>query len=148
MSTPQQRLEADVKAAMKSGDKERLSVLRMLLTEVQNAALRGGEVDEAGFLALVRKSIKQREEATVQFRKGNRPELADQEEREAALLAEFLPAQVGEADIRAAITEILAQHQLASPAAMGALMKELKARFGATADGATLSRLAREALAG
>jgi uncharacterized protein YqeY len=132
--TPQQRIEADLKAAMKAGEKERLSTLRMLLTEVKNERIRrGAEVDEAGFASVVRKAIKQREEAAEQFRKGNRPELAGKEE--------------GEATVRAAIEALVAERGLSGPAAMGVVMKETLARLGSAADGATVSRIAREVLA-
>ena len=146
--TPQQRIEADVKAAMKAGEKEKLSTLRMLLTEIKNERIRrGGEVDEAGFVSLVRKAIKQREEAAAQYRNGHREELAAKEESEARLLATFLPAQVDEGQIRAAIAELVAARGLSGPAAIGPIMKELLGRFGSSADGATINRLAREALA-
>jgi uncharacterized protein YqeY len=145
---PQQRLETDVKEAMKAGDKERLSTLRMLLAAVQNEKIaRGSEVDDAAFASLTRKAIKQREEAAEQYRKGNRPELAEKEEREGKLLAAYLPAQADEGEIRAAIAALIAERGLSGNAAMGQIMKEMLARFGAAADGATVSRLAREALA-
>jgi uncharacterized protein YqeY len=147
MTTPQQRLESDLKAAMKAGEKERLSTLRMLLTEVKNERIRrGGEVDEATFAGLVRKAIKQREEAAEQYRRGQRPELADKEESEAGLLAAYLPAQADEATIRAAVAALVAERGLAGPAAMGTVMKEILAKLGAAADGATVSRIAREVL--
>ena len=147
-TTPQQRIEADVKTAMKAGDKEKLSTLRMLLTEIKNEKIRRlGEVDEAGFVSLVRKAIKQREEAAAQYKTGNRPELAAKEESEAKMLAEYLPAQVDEAQIRAAIQEVVDARGLSGPAAIGPIMKEMLARFGSAADGSTINRLAREALA-
>ncbi len=149
MTTPQQRIEAEVKAAMKAGEKERLGTLRMLLTEIKNERIRrGSEVDEAGFVSLVRKAIKQREESVAQFRKGNREELAAKEESEKAILEGFLPAQVDEAQIRAAVEEMVAAGGLSGPAAIGPIMKEMLARFGSSADGATINRIAREALAG
>jgi uncharacterized protein YqeY len=145
--TPQQRIEADVKAAMKAGEKEKLSTLRMLLTEIKNEKIRrGGDVDEDGFVSLVRKAIKQREEAATQYRQGGREELAAKEQSEAGLLTAYLPAQVDEAQIRAAIQEFVATQGLSGPAAMGQVMKEMKARFGTSADGATLNRVAREVL--
>jgi hypothetical protein len=147
-TTPQQRIEADVKSAMKSGDKERLSVLRMLLTEIKNERIRrSGEVDEAGFVSLVRKSIKQREDSVSQYRGGGREELAAKEEREAKMLAEYLPAQVDEAQIRSAVEAFVAEKQLSGPASIGPIMKEMLARFGSSADGATVNRIAREVLA-
>src|SRR5215470_10772103 len=110
---PQQRIETDVKTAMKSGEKERLSTLRMLLTEIKNERIRrGSEVDEAGFVSLVRKAIKQREESIAQFRKGQREELAAKEEAEGKILAGYLPAQVDEGQIRAAIEELVASRGL------------------------------------
>jgi hypothetical protein len=147
-TTPQQRIEGELKEAMKAGEKERVSTLRLLLTEIKNERIRrGGEVDEAGFVALVRKAIKQREEAAAQYRPGGRPELADKEEREARLLAVYLPAQVDEAQLRAAVEELVAARGLAGPAGIGPVMKEMLARFGASADGATINRIAREVLA-
>jgi uncharacterized protein YqeY len=148
-TTPQQRIEADVKTAMKSGDKERLSTLRMLLGELKNERIRRGtEVDEAGFISLVRKSIKQREESVSQYRAGHREELAAKEESEAKMLAEYLPAQVDEGQIRAAVQALVDERGLSGPAAIGPIMKEMLARFGSSADGATINRIAREALAG
>ncbi len=145
---PQQRIEADVKTAMKSGEKEKLSTLRMLLTEIKNERIRrGSEVDEAGFVSLVRKAIKQREEAASQYRNGGREELAAKEESERKILSAYLPAQVDEGQIRAAVEEIVAEKGLSGPAAMGPIMKEVLARFGSSADGATVNRIAREVLA-
>jgi hypothetical protein len=147
-TTPQQRIEADLKTAMKAGEKERLSTLRMLLTEVKNEKIRRmGEVDEAGFVSLVRKAIKQREEAAAQYKTGGREELAAKEESEAKMLAEYLPAQVDEGQIRAAIQEVVASRGLSGPAAIGPIMKEMLARFGSSADGSTINRIAREVLA-
>ncbi len=133
---------------MKASEKERVSTLRMLLTEVKNERIRrGAEVDEAGFGGLVRKSVKQREEAAEQYRKGGRPELADKEDAEAKLLTAYLPAEVDEAVLRAAIAALIAERGLAGPAATAPIVKEMMARFGAAAGGATISRLAREELA-
>jgi uncharacterized protein YqeY len=145
---PQARVESDLKAAMKAGEKERLSVLRLLLTEVKNERIRlRGEVDEAAFNALLRRAIKQREESSAQYRKGNRPDLAGKEESEAALLAAYLPAQIGEEQIRAAIEELVAARGLSGAGALGAVMKESRQLFGGAADNATVSRIAREVLA-
>jgi|HubBroStandDraft_3_1064219.scaffolds.fasta_scaffold14093_3 uncharacterized protein YqeY len=146
---PQARVEGDLKAALKAGDKDRLSVLRLLLTEVKNERIRlRGEVDDAAFTALVRRAIKQREESSAQYRKGNRPDLATREESEAALLAAYLPAQLGEEQIRAALRELVAARGLSGPGALGAVMKESRQLFGGAADNATVSRIAREVLGG
>ncbi len=147
-ATPQQRIEGDLKQSLKAGDKARLSTLRLLLTDIKNERIRrGGEVDQAGFVALVRKAIKQREDAAEQYRAGNRQELAAKEEAEKEILASYLPAAASEADVRAAIAALIAERGLAGPAAIGPIMKEMLARFGTSADGATINRLARELLA-
>jgi uncharacterized protein YqeY len=146
--TPQQRIEADVKAALKAGEKDKLSTLRLLLTELKNERIRrGSEVDEPGFVSLVRKGIKQREESIAQYRQGGRLELAAKEAAEIDVLANYLPPQVDEAQIRAAIQALVDERGLAGPAAIGVVMKETLARFGSAADGATINRIAREVLA-
>ncbi|HEY0781084.1 MAG TPA: GatB/YqeY domain-containing protein [Thermoanaerobaculia bacterium] len=147
--TPQQRIEADVKAAMKAGEKERLSTLRMLLAEIKNERTKpgAGEVDEATFASLVRKAIKRRDEAATQFRSGGREESAQKEESEAVLLKTYLPASPGDDEIRAAVVALVAERGLSGPAAIGPIMKELPARLGSGAESATISRIAREVLA-
>lgn len=149
MGTPQERIESDLKAAMKARESERVGTLRMLLAEVKNERIAAGaEVDETRFAALVRKGIKQRHEAAEQFRKGGREESAAKEEREASLLETYLPQQASEEEIRAAVEAFASEQNLSGGAAMGAVMKEMMARFGARADGGTLSRITREVLAG
>ncbi|MDY7093126.1 MAG: GatB/YqeY domain-containing protein [Acidobacteriota bacterium] len=148
MSTVQARLQDEIKTALKAGDKERTSTLRMLLTEVKNEKIRAGqEVDEDAFLTLVRRSIKQRQDSVEQYRKGGRDASAEKEEREIALLETFLPAQASEDEIRDAIRQLVREEDLSGNAAMGRVMKAIMARFGAATDGRTVSRIAREVLA-
>ncbi len=148
-TTPQQRIEADVKTALKAGEKEKLSTLRMLLTEIKNERIRrGSEVDEPGFVALVRKAVKQREESITQYQQGGREELAAKERAEIEFLVAYLPPQVDEGQIRAAIEALVAERGLSGPAAIGVVMKETLAKFGSSADGGTINRIAREVLAG
>jgi len=96
----------------------------------------------------VRKAIKQREEASAQYRAGHREELAAKEDSEAKMLAAYLPAQVDEGQIRAAVAALVAERGLSGPAAIGPVMKEMLARFGSAADGAVINRIAREVLTG
>ena len=148
MTKPQERIENDLKAAMRSGEKERVGTLRMLLAEINNERIRAGEeVDEEGFFGLVRKAIKQRREAAEQFRKGGREESAAKEEREAEILEAYLPEQVDEAEIRQAIAAFVDEHGLSGPPAMGPVMKEMMSRFAGRTDGSVVSRIAREILA-
>lgn len=147
MSQPQERVQNDLKEAMKAGEKERVSTLRLLLTELKNERIRAGEeVDEERFAALVRRAVKQRQDSAAQFREGDRQEMAEREEREAVLLETYLPAQAGEDDIRAAVRDLVATEGLAGPAAIGTVMKAMLARFGSAADGRVINRIAREVL--
>ena len=145
--TPRADVERDIKDALRSRESEKLQTLRMLLAEIKNKSIElGRDVDRDEFTALVRKSIKQRNEAAQQYEQGNRPELRDKEMREAALLEHYLPAQASEDDLRQAIRELVAERGLSGNAAMGQVMKEMMKRFGGAADGATVNRIAREIL--
>ena len=148
MSTPQERIEAEVREALKAREKERLSTLRMLLNTINNERIRTGQdVDEASFLNLVRKGIKQRQESSQQSRQGGRQELAEREEREAEILQAYLPPAIGEEELAAAIREFVAAESLAGPQAMGTVMKEMLHRYSGRTDGGTINRLARDILA-
>lgn len=144
---PQTRLESDLKEAMKARDKDRTSTLRMLLAMVKNRRIElGSEVSEAELVALVRKAIKQREDSVVQYRAGNRPELAQKEESEIVILETYLPPPVDESAVREEVRAYLRSAGLSGPKAMGPAMKELSARFAGKVDGKTLSGIVREAL--
>ena len=147
MSTPQERIELEVKQALKAHDKERLSTLRMVLNEIKNERIRSGdEVDEETFFRLIRKGIKQRRESSELYRQGNRQELAEKEEREAEILQEYLPPGVSDQELQAAIRELVLAGGLTGPQDLGQVMKVMLHRFAGRADGATINRLAREIL--
>lgn len=147
MTTILERLQNDVKTALKAKEKERLSTLRMLMTEVKNEQIKvGKEVDEAGFIQLVKRAIKQRQDAATQYRDGDREELAAKEEREAEILTGYLPEQASEDEIRTAIQALVEEQGLEGPKAIGVIMKAMMAHFGAKADGRTINQLAREVL--
>lgn len=149
MATAKERIEADLKSAMKERDTARVATLRMLLAAVKNRAIETGEeVDDDELIALVRKQIKQREDSVRQYREGGREQLAAKEEQEIALLEPYMPEQVGDDEIRSAIEEYVAAEGLEGPRGMGPVMKAMMARFGASADGSTVSRIAREVLGG
>lgn len=146
--TPQQRLESDLKTAMKAGDRSTTSTLRMLLAELKNERIRrGDEVDETGFISIVRKMIKQREDSAAQYDQGDRPEQAAREREEAELLAErYLPAGPSEEAVREAVRDYVAEHDLSGMGAMGQVMPAMIERFEGRADNAVVSRIAREVL--
>jgi uncharacterized protein YqeY len=147
MSAPRETIQNDLKVAMKAGDKERIAALRLLLAAIKNEQIRAGsELDQESFLKLVRKSIKQCKDSADQYRKGERGELAEKEEREAEILDAYLPPAVDENEIRAALVEFIRANDLSGPSAIGPIMKEMLARFAGQTDGGTINRLAREIL--
>ena len=147
MTTPQQEIEKQVQAALKAGEKERLATLRMLLSAIHNERIRtGAEVDEETLWSLARKGIKQRHEASEQYRSGGREDLADKEEREAAILEEYLPPAVDEEELALAIRSFVESEGLSGPQGIGPTMKAMMARYSGRADGSTINRLARQAL--
>lgn len=147
MTTPLDQVQGDLKDALKARDAERRDTLRLLLTALKNEKIeRGDDLDEAGFLAVVKRLVKQRRDSAEQYREGGRDELAAQEEREIAVLEGYLPQQASEHDIRQAIERMVAEQGLEGPRAIGPIMQAMMKHFGAAADGKTVSRIARDVL--
>jgi uncharacterized protein len=131
-------------SAMKAGEKQRVGALRLVLSELQKAA-KEGESDE---LAVLRRERKRRLEAATQFRDGGRPELADQEESEARIIEDYLPAELDDSELDAIVVAAIAETGAAEPKDMGKVMKVVMAKAGARADGRRASARVREALSG
>ena len=142
------RINADLTAAMKSRDAERLSVLRMMKTAVRNREIDvRGELDDAAVVQLLGTLIKQRKESATQFRQGGRPELADKEEAEVKVIESYLPAAPSDEEILAAVEEVVRAIGASGPKDMGRVMKECMARFaGRPVDGRKVSALVKERL--
>jgi len=139
-----EQLRTDMTTAMKAGEKTRVGALRLVLSELQKAAKEGGD-DE---LAVLRRERKRRLDAATQFREGGRPELAEQEESEAQLIAAYLPAELSDAELDDMIAAAIAETGASSPRDMGQVMKAVMAASGGRADGKRTSARVREALAG
>ena len=132
------------KDAMKAQDKPRLSTLRLVVSAIKNADIEArtqgkGEVGDDALLALLQKLIKQRQESADLYDKGGRAELAAQERAEIAVIREFMPAQMDDAAVRAAIAAAIAETGAASPKDMGKVMAALKAKFTGKMDFAAAS---------
>jgi hypothetical protein len=141
--TVAEQVRADMTAAMKSRAKERVSALRLVLSELQKAAKEGGD-DE---LTVLRRERKRRLEAASQFRDGGRPELAEQEDSEAELIATYLPAELSDDELDAVVAAAVSETGASQPKDMGQVMKLVMARTGGRADGKRASARVREALA-
>ena len=145
MSELKARLQQDLSQARKARDKARTLVLSTTLSEIRNKEIElGREATDEDVEAVVTKAIKQRRDAADQMRAGNREDLAQKEEAEAALLADYLPEQLDEAEVRAMIQEIVAGGTTAMGQVMGQLMPRIRGRF----DGKAANVLVREALEG
>ena len=143
------KLTEDMKIAMKSGEKDRLGVIRLI-----NAGIQQKEVDERIemtdplVLAVMEKMVKQRKESISQYDAAGRDDLASIERYELGVLETYLPAKMDEAGIHAAIDAAKAETGAAGPADIGKLMAVLKPRLAGQADMGLVSQLVKKALAG
>jgi uncharacterized protein len=143
MSDLGDRLRADLNSARRERDKFRVAVLTMTVSEVRNREIEmGRDATDADVLEVIGRAVKRRREAAAQIRDAGRVEMAEREEQEAALLQEYLPAQISEAEARAIIREAVAGGATNVGAVMGAVMPKLKGRF----DGRETNRIVREEL--
>jgi len=137
------RLQGDLNTARKSQDKPGTLLLSTVLSEIKNKKieLRHDPVD-ADVIDVLRKSIKRRRESIEMYTKGGRQDLADKETTEAAALEKYLPAQVSDAELRAAVKAAIAGGATQIGAVMGKVLPQFKGR----ADGGTINAIAREEL--
>ena len=147
--TLKQRIQEDMKAAMRARDPARLSAVRLLL-----AALKQKEVDErlqvsdADVLGIIEKMLKQRRESIAQYEKAARQDLADREKFEIGVLGGYLPQQMGEAEIAQAVAAAVREAGAAGVKDMGKVMALLKSRLAGRADMGKVSALVKAKLGG
>ena len=141
------RIEGDLKTAMKSGDKRRVSTLRFLLAALKNEKIQlqreltGEEVEAA-----LRRSVKQRKDSIEQYARGGRQDLVDAETEELAILEGYLPKGLSEAEVEAALKEVISEKGLSSQKDVGLAMKELMVRHRGRVDGKQAQEIARRLL--
>src|SRR5881409_602425 len=138
-----QRVDADLKDAMRAKDTAKLSVLRMLKSALKYAAIaKSGaeaELSDAEAAQVIRKQVKQRQDSIESFEKGGRAELAAKEKEELSILQSYLPQGMSADEISKVVRETIAEVGASSKAQMGAVMKALQAKVAGRADGKTLS---------
>jgi uncharacterized protein YqeY len=151
--TIRERIVADLTAAMKAKDAQRLGVMRMLKSrimeaEVEQRSLKGSDyiLDDQRCLAVIASYSKQRRDSIEAYRKGGNEQLAKKEEAELAIIQEYLPAQLSEDSIRRIVATAIAESGATSTKEMGAIMKLVMPRLKDEADGAVVSRIVRELL--
>lgn len=150
MSTIYDSITAGMKAAMLGKDTVALGALRSLKAALQNAQVAKGnaqeQLPESEALNVVRKQIKQREDAIAMYEKAGRPELVEKEQAEMKVLSAFLPAAMSEEAIQQLLNEVIAELKAESKKDMGRVMKEMQARTAGAAPGKLLSKLVAASL--
>lgn len=141
--TLQQRVDSDLKEAMRAKDGTKLNVLRMLKSALKYAAIAKSdaeaELSDAEAVQVIRKQAKQRRDSIESFEKGGRAELADKEKEELSILNTYLPQGMSPDELAKIVRETIGELGATSKVQMGAVMKALQAKVGGRADGKTLS---------
>ena len=140
-------LEADMKQALRSRESLRLETIRGVRGALRNKEIELREsLDDEGILRVIRTLVKQRSEAIEQYGAGGRPDLAEKEAAEKAVLEGYLPAAPDEAEVERVLREVIAQAGAAGPKDMGRVMKPALENLGPAADGKLVSQIARRLL--
>jgi hypothetical protein len=147
-----ERFTADLKTAMKSGEKQKVETIRMITAGLKDrdieARATGKTLGDDDILALLQKMVKSRQESVEIYEKGGRPELAEKERAEIALITAYLPQQLGEAEVAEAIKVAIAETGAASIKDMGKVVAALKAKYTGRIDFGKASAAVKAALGG
>lgn len=143
------RLEEDMTAALRAGDKLRLGVIRRARASIKNAEIAAREpLDDAEVERVLKGIVKQHRESIEQFEAAGRSDRADDERAEMAIVEEYLPEQLDAAAIEPVVVAVIAELSATEPKDLGAVMKGAMAKLGSAADGKEVSAIARRLLAG
>lgn len=149
MNEIRERIEADVKSAMKAGDKVRVSTLRMVSSELKNERIaRGEDLNEDAVIGVLARARKQRLEAEEQYREGGRVDLAEKEAAEAAIIQEYLPEPIPDEELEQLIDAAIAETGATSPRDMGAVMGRVMPDVRGRVEGSEVSRRVKGRLSG
>jgi len=144
-----QRIQDDMKAAMKAADKRRLGAIRLILAAIKQREVDGrSELDDDQVLAVLDKMVKQRRDSIEQYAKADRQDLAEQEAYEVGICQEYLPEALGEAELIALVEEAIAATGAASMKDMGKVMGQIKPKAQGRADMGAVSMLVKQRLSG
>lgn len=152
MTSLKETLQADVKAAMLSKDTIALSTLRMVLAAITNEEVSGKEARELSdqdVITVLNREAKKRREASAAYTDANRPELAEAEDKELAVIKKYLPEELSTAELEAIISSAIsaaAEAGQSGPSAMGAVMKTVQPQVAGRADGSQVAHLVKQLL--
>ena len=141
------RIQSDMKAALRAGEKDRLGVIRMLLAAIQSREIENrGDLEDGEILQVVEKLIKQRKDSATQYADAGREDRAETALAEAALLQDYMPEQLGEAERAELVDDVIAAKGASSMKDMGAVMADLRDKAQGRADMGSLSALVKRKL--
>ena len=144
----EKKIQDEIKQAMKDGQKEKVSVLRMVMSEIKNKKIADGvdELDDQKVTALIQKKARQHKESIEKFREGGRDDLVEKEIRELAVIEEYLPEAMTEEELTGIVAGCIEELGASSGKDMGRVMKEGISRVEGRADGKQISRMVKEKL--
>ena len=145
----EKQIQADMVAAMKAKETVRLASLRAIkaaITLAKTAEGATGDIDDAAIVKIIQKLVKQRKESAQQYNDAGRPELAENELAEAAVMEVYLPKQLSEAEVEAKLAEIIAEVGASQPSDMGKVMGVATKRLAGLAEGRLISTLVKKLL--
>ena len=146
-----EKLQSDLTDSIRNRDEIRSSTLRMILTSIKNEEVSGKEareLNDAELITVLSREAKKRREAAEAFDQAGAKDRADTERAEGSIIAEYLPKQLSEDEIRGLISSAIRETGASSPSQMGLVMKSLQPKIAGKADGALVSSLVKAALAG
>jgi len=142
-----EKLDTDLKAAMRARDELRKLVLRTLLSSMNYAEIaKQKKLDDSGIIEVIVKEIKQRKESIEAYEKGNRQDLADKEKAEMAILQEYMPAQMGRDEVMAIVQKVIEEVSAKGPGDKGKVMQKLMPQVKGKADGNEVNSIVTDVL--
>ena len=146
-SVLKQKLNENLKIALKGGNKLECSVLRMLLSAIHNAEIaKRGELEESEIIGVIAKDAKQHKESILAFKNGNRPDLVEKEEAELVIIEKYLPEQIGRDEIVAVARKVVEETGAQGPRDKGKVMGKLMPQMKGKADGQIINEVVNELL--
>ena len=144
----EEKIKEDLKSAQLQRDEIRVSTLRLLLSEINNARIsKGSDLEGSDIISVVQKETKKRKEAAEAFEKGGRIEAAEKEKAELKILQDYLPAQLSTEELTKIVEDSITELGASSPQDMGKVIGVVMSKVGQSADGSAVSNLVKERLA-
>ncbi len=141
------QIQADMKQALKAGEKQQLSTLRMLLAALQNESIeKRAELTDEDILTVIQREIKQRKNSIIEFKKGNRNDLIQESELEINILTAYLPQQLSDEELETLTKQIIAETNAGSAKELGQVMSKLMPLVKGKADGTRVQAVAKKLL--